>query len=350
MILGLAEVLGHLRLLFVLYALHWFYEPGMGERVVRYFCSSMFLSCLILLFTIVGIIVANGTFPGHVPMAAEIQEWFRHWHGFSGFELSIFGVGGSPFLNRVHWSPLLAFALTALIYRMRVMGQKSFANWVQLLIGLFLLILMQGRAGWLVFFVGCMAVLFVGSSGQERLKKAMGILGVAILCAFLVPPVRERIQQIDLGYLEFREGRFGYGIGDRLTHIATGLEAWKQSPVFGHGTGSYMAVNSVHSKRMYPQHEPTINPHNQYILQLVEQGLLGFCVLLYLFGAVMRRGWTLSSPGHLLLFMAGAGFTVLSLSSMYLMDQPMQHVFWFMLALGEAMVQNEKQRKEYADT
>ena len=350
MILGLAEVLGHLRLLFVLYALHWFYEPGMGERVVRYFCSSMFLSCLILLFTIVGIIVANGTFPGHVPMAAEIQEWFRHWHGFSGFELSIFGVGGSPFLNRVHWSPLLAFALTALIYRMRVMGQKSFANWVQLLIGLFLLILMQGRAGWLVFFVGCMAVLFVGSSGQERLKKAMGILGVAILCAFLVPPVRERIQQIHLGYLEFREGRFGYGIGDRLTHIATGLEAWKQSPVFGHGTGSYMAVNSVHSRRMYPQHEPTTNPHNQYILQLVEQGLLGFCVLLYLFGAVMRRGWTLSSPGHLLLFMAGAGFTVLSLSSMYLMDQPMQHVFWFMLALGEAMVQNEKQRKEYADT
>jgi len=346
---GMVEVFGHLRLLFVLCALHWFYEVGMGQKLIGYFCMSMVLSCLILCAALMGLIVVSGSFPAPVSLAIKIQEGFRSLHGFSGVELPVFGVGGSPFLNRVHWSPLLAFALTALIYCMYVLGRRSLWNWFQLGTGLFLLVLMQGRAGWLVLFLGCLAVSFVGSSLKQRMGKAVGLVVLAFLCIIFVPPVKERVAQIHLGYLEFKEGRYGYGIGDRLIHIATGLEVWKTSPLFGHGTGSYYQINSVFSKKMYPQHEPTSNPHNQYVLQMVEQGLLGLSVLLYLFGAVIHRGWSLSSPGHLLLFMAGAGYAVLGLSSMYLMDQPMQHVFWFMLALGEAMIVNENQRENYAD-
>jgi O-antigen ligase len=64
--------------------------------------------------------------------------------------------------------------------------------------------------------------------------------------------------------------------------------------VLGHGTGSFTRAYAEKTKGQ--QALPTRNPHNEYLLIMVQLGLVGLAVLLYLFWTQWRLAPRLATP------------------------------------------------------
>jgi O-antigen ligase len=69
--------------------------------------------------------------------------------------------------------------------------------------------------------------------------------------------------------------------------------AWhlvKQSPVYGNGSGSEVALlkEVYYQRKLYNSYINDLNAHNQYLSILVKTGVIGFCILLYILFAGFR--------------------------------------------------------------
>lgn len=84
-------------------------------------------------------------------------------------------------------------------------------------------------------------------------------------------------------------------IGSRIHAWKNGLALWQEKPILGHGAGSYkhlMFTEKSHVVRGCTDNPVCLQPHNQFVLFLVEQGLIGcmlFVILLYSLAAPVRK-------------------------------------------------------------
>lgn len=148
--------------------------------------------------------------------------------------------------------------------------------------------MVQGRTGWIVFGV-IPIVYFVRRLGMKGL--VLGVLfsaGVLALSYFLVGNVHERI---DKGVSEvlalYHGGETDTSMGERYTYMLAGWSAFLDSPWLGHGVGGVVkAVSAFSLKRGV---EPFANPHNQFLLILIQGGLVGLFAYLVLLGLQFRE-------------------------------------------------------------
>ena len=127
----------------------------------------------------------------------------------------------------------------------------------------------------------------------------------------------------------FTEGRVLDSTGLRIGWIMTGLEGWTHKPMLGHGTGSYPSemMNYV------PEGQEKLksdNPHQQYVLFLFEQGLIGVLLfvafLLALFWqTILQKDYV--SQGIVLMMILGSG-----INSSFL-DGTESQFYWILLLI-----------------
>ena len=71
----------------------------------------------------------------------------------------------------------------------------------------------------------------------------------------------------------------------RIRRWQSAWELIKQSPVYGHGSGSEVALlkDIYYRDQLYQSFLHDLNAHNQYLSMLIKTGLPGLLILLYLF-------------------------------------------------------------------
>jgi O-antigen ligase len=156
-----------------------------------------------------------------------------------------------------------------------------------------------GRSGYLAL-APMLAVAGIRLLGWRRLPVVLGGLAVAAVLAYAASPtVRERIA---LGFAEVES----HGETEKLTSIGFRMNAWentvaliRERPVFGYGTGSF---GKVYSERVRPRYDdwrnaPGTDPHNQYLMILAENGLVGLAAFLAVIAVAFRAGLRLPD-GH----------------------------------------------------
>jgi O-antigen ligase len=76
----------------------------------------------------------------------------------------------------------------------------------------------------------------------------------------------------------------------RLSIWQAGLHMMKKRPWFGWGTGSFEALAAKAAEDQHVLIDPSVarNPHNQYLNIGIQQGILGLCALLCLFGCLLK--------------------------------------------------------------
>ena len=127
----------------------------------------------------------------------------------------------------------------------------------------------------------------------------------------------------------FAEGRVLDSTGLRIGWIMAGLEGWTHKPILGHGTGSYPSemMNYVPEGQ---EKLKSANPHQQYVLFLFEQGLIGVLLfvafLLALFWqTILQKDYI--SQGIVLMMIVGSG-----INSSFL-DGTESQFYWILLLL-----------------
>jgi O-antigen ligase len=185
-----------------------------------------------------------------------------------------------PSLGIVHGStleqPVLLTFLAVVLWFMRAHWPQGHWRWVP--IGILLLtvlnvfFVMTGRSGFLVMLV------FISMAVWWQLPKRWRWLVVglpfvlAALMMVLSPRFQTKTSQVVKDVISYQQGSVESSQGQRLDYWHRSLLAVQEKPLIGHGVGSWR-MNYHRLDGM--QADAPSNPHQQYLLWLVEAGVVG---------------------------------------------------------------------------
>lgn len=207
----------------------------------------------------------------------------------------------------------------------------------------FFLFSIDGRSGYVVFFA-LFTWLLWSHWRWKGLAICVGAVSCILLLAYLFSPAfNSRLQESIHDIQIYQTGENNTSLGLRTEFAKNSLTLIKTHPLFGTGTGSFATqYASLHM----PDYLKTRNPHNQYIHILVQWGVVGLGIFLWLLYVQWKDSAQLP-----LLFRQIAQGTVLtiaigSLANSWLLDTTEGHfyVYFIALAFASQMVRSKHAR------
>ena len=139
-------------------------------------------------------------------------------------------------------------------------------------------------------------VVVVGLAGFWALPKrykwvtVAGPFLVAAAISVVSPKVQDRIRLVWIESVNYQHsGDIESSSGERLNYWNRSLQAVAERPILGYGVGSWnMQYNRLEGGKGRLHTYQILNPHQEYLLWMVEAGVLGLVLLLYLFACVTR--------------------------------------------------------------
>ncbi|WP_457592283.1 O-antigen ligase family protein [Hydrogenimonas sp.] len=198
----------------------------------------------------------------------------------------------TPFVSHLSYSPMAAFAVILLIHRL-IYGKEQL--WIKG-VYLFFMITMSlnisisgGRAGQIGFIV--ILLFYLAYQFRKEIKKMLYFLLFAVVGILLVfffnKPFHDRMMLAYHNVADFKANPHT-SVGLRINFTLNSLELIKKRPLFGYGTGSFEKEYAKINQALTPKVRTTSQPHNFYILTLIQFGVTGLALLLYLFYALFR--------------------------------------------------------------
>jgi len=215
-----------------------------------------------------------------------LVDW-AFYKTMSGRDLSHFS-DGLRYAGSLGWAGtngLAAFEaqISLFLLGLYAFGRRRVVKWVILSLifaNMYCLLFSFSRGGYVAFLVG---LIFLGLFKERKLL----VLVLALLIGWqtLVPnAVRERIAMtVD------ESGKLESSSQTRITLWEDAYEMFRQNPLFGTGFETYRYMHRV---------GPYNDTHNMYMKVLVETGLIGLVLFLWLFLAVFRLGFGLFRSGQ----------------------------------------------------
>ena len=188
-----------------------------------------------------------------------------------------------PSLGIVHGStleqPVLLTFLAVVLWFMRDHWPQGRLRWfpigILLLTALNVFFVMTGRSGFVVMLI------FISMAVWWQLPRRWRwlVLGLPFLIGAMMmvlsPRFQARTTQVVKDVVSYQQGSVESSQGQRLDYWHRSLLAIAEKPLAGHGVGSWQI--NYHRLGGLQQDAPS-NPHQQYLLWLVEAGVVG-CIL-----------------------------------------------------------------------
>jgi O-antigen ligase len=217
----------------------------------------------------------------------------------------------TPFMSHISYNPILAFAIYIVLNQ--IFFNKNLTNLrfslysffaISMIINMFIT---GGRAGQVMFFAMLVILIFQFFDG----KKIKSLLAIA----FILPTVfftsyqssdlfKERVHMAISDIVYFSENQ-QTSVGQRITFTLNSWDVIKENPIIGAGTGDfpseYKKINEINTPFLIS----TTNPHNMYILVLVQLGSIGLLSMLTIFYLQIKSSFYSSNK-----FIRDSGFTL----------------------------------------
>jgi O-antigen ligase len=192
-----------------------------------------------------------------------------------------------PFLSHITYNPFLAISISLLIVMLINKGVNTKYRYVALffLVSMILnMFLTGGRAGQVALLV-CLVILISYYFWHKKILFFGFVAAIPILVSimyFANPVFQNRVNQAVSDIVNFNKNQ-DTSVGQRLQWTSNSIELIKEKPLFGHGTGSFEKDYERIHKQLTPNFVLASNPHNNYILVLVQFGIVGLLIFLSIF-------------------------------------------------------------------
>jgi O-antigen ligase len=242
----------------------------------------------------------------------------------------------TPFMSHISYNPILAFAIYIVLHE--IFLNKKLNNLVFSCYSFFAICMIinmfitGGRAGQ-VAFLAMISILIFQVLDKQRIKSLITIFIVIPVIFFSAYQTSDLFQKrVDKSVIEATNysNESNNSVGLRLNFAVNSFEVIKKNLIIGVGTGDfpveYLKINQANS----PNLPGTTNPHNMYVLILMQSGLIGLFSMLSIFYYQIKLSNT--SPNKLI---RNAGITlpliflVLMLSDSYLLGHYTTLLFVF---------------------
>lgn len=292
------------------------------------------------------------------------------WGGVTLFVLSlmgkVMGLEGATFRNG-YWVPAgwfvtpLLFSIIAVIGIVFLSKKRWITGGFLLLIGLFeVFYVMQQRTAYLTLFIAMVYLIWILPIGKLRYKTILAAFIALIAGLIMVTqnPISKRMNQA------FSEVNQCYSIlqnqadnadkivqycyssnGIRLFFYSQSIQQIQNSWLYGHGLGGLDIVTAI--KQEDGQLQRASNPHNEYLLQGVQSGVIGMGLLLAIFIFAYREAWALSGTRRYILTAFVLIYATSCLFNSFLMDSAEGILF---IALLSTIISQYTQGRSHHET
>ncbi|MBP9737081.1 MAG: O-antigen ligase family protein [Rhodoferax sp.] len=244
----------------------------------------------------------------------------------AAFDYPIYkGLPGDWFIFKTHtyhnfYTALMASGLLSIVLTQRLTSAQSYILFTLIAIaGFDILFLVTGRTGQIAFL--CMLSLILLMWNWRR-GFAM-LVGILLILAVIVPrfspSFEDGVANAESDMRAYTSGNANTPIGMRLAWHKASTQLILESPVFGHGTGSFKTeYKKLPASEL---HAPlSDNPHNDYLLLSVELGIPGGLLLIGLLVAAAWQGRHLLLPWKLTLYSLLFGMGISTLANSFFTD------------------------------
>ncbi|WP_164094590.1 O-antigen ligase family protein [Serratia marcescens] len=255
----------------------------------------------------------------------------------------------NPTVFKLQITQNVFMALAALVWLSRAFVCRGKRRWgyagLVLLATLNVLLMVQGRTGYVALAIGMGVWLLL----TLRRKQQMAVLACGILAlAMLVMTPNRAMERLTLGVQQIQEciwapAETAYqacdnSMGQRTAFAREALRLIQQSPLLGNGAGSFWYGNT---QTGYGVH----NPHNEYLLETVQSGLLGLMVFLAWMWGCYRVAWRLPPACRNLFVAVLSSYMACHVFNSFLLDSSEGHLFVIIAALLAGLSLNAQQPK-----
>lgn len=193
----------------------------------------------------------------------------------------------SIFKNRITQNILMAFLVYLSAWKFLENPRRRWAYAILALITTFNIVaIVPGRSGYLALGI-LVFVLMCQKWGYKGIIPAVFCVGGVGLFAYTQSETFQiRIDQVITEIKEYRTSQKRRSVDQRLEFYENSLHLAKANPFFGSGTGSF---SSKYHQLAYEKGQlATANPHNEYVMLLVQNGVIGVSLFLYFFWVSIR--------------------------------------------------------------
>jgi len=194
----------------------------------------------------------------------------------------------TPFVSHITYNPFLAFGIYLLLYFLIFEKNKDV---LRNIISLFFILSMSvnmfvtgGRAGQVGYFI--MITLIIIQYFKEKIFKATILLSILLPLTFYLAYnyssiFRDRFD-LSISNIKNYNKNVNTSVSLRINFARNSWEIIKQHPITGVGTGDFPSEYEKINQQLSPNMKITVQPHNMYILEMTQTGILGLLSLLYI--------------------------------------------------------------------
>ena len=322
-----------------LIGLLWTSDLTSGIQVIAKESLLLLLPIFMMVFTRKSTETAISAFMAAMLMSCALS--FLMW--FQVIPPSHFMINeGDPlaFMGRISYSPFLTIAtyisLFYLLLDPKAGNKKKILAAIAAAFLSINIFIINGRAGQVSFFV--MIVIVVFQYFSKNLLRAFTVAAIALpLLIFTTYNIsstfRERVNLAISETEHYGDGQ-NTSVGLRIAFTRNSFEIIRKNPLFGVGTGDFSQEYAKVNQRNTPTLFATVQPHNMYVLELVQFGVIGLASLLSILYAQIRISRQSSIPlqKHFGLALPIV-FAVIMLSDSYLLGHYTTMLFIFFSAI-----------------
>tara|TARA_B100000787_G_scaffold163781_1_gene145775 strand:+ start:2123 stop:3325 length:1203 start_codon:yes stop_codon:yes gene_type:complete len=195
----------------------------------------------------------------------------------------------TPFMGHIQYNPILAFAIYLVLH---VIFFNDKLNKIELSLYSFFAITMSfnmfitgGRAGHVMFF-SMVAILIFQYFGSQILKAiviSFIVVGGLFFSAYQSSTIfYDRVNET-VSSIENYESNKKSSLGLRIAMTVNSWEVIIKNPLIGVGTGDFPLEYKKVNQKNTPSLPNSSNPHNMYILVLMQLGVMGLVSFLSIF-------------------------------------------------------------------
>jgi O-antigen ligase len=202
----------------------------------------------------------------------------------------------TPFMSHISYNPILAFAIYLMLHEVffnhSISLFNKYAYSFLALTATINMFITGGRAGQAMFFA--MLAIFIFQYFRSQLIKAILVIIIVLPSIFFIfyqtsDIFQDRVDQVKLDIEHYNPNhplhRRDTSVGLRIAMTVNSLELISKKPFIGYGTGDfpieYEKVNVKNTPEL--SYYYVTNPHNMYILVLMQLGLIGLVSFLLIF-------------------------------------------------------------------
>lgn len=205
-------------------------------------------------------------------------------------------------LHHIRFSLLLSYSIFINFYLFKQLRkeQRFWSNYALVLgiIAIICLHILSVRSGLAVFYVLSILYLFRAIFIKKKYLLGFGLIILLTSLPFVFYQfnssfnTKMNYSKWDLGQFMENNGQ-NYSDSERLTSIIVGIDIYKDHPLFGIGTGDVNNEVKRIYKEKYPAYEYAKLPHNQLVVTLASNGIVGLILFLgiYFFPIFYRKGY-----------------------------------------------------------